>query len=167
MKRRHVLRSLPVVAGLSLAGCSSVLGSGTSGTVLGKTQVINFSFASNRIHLTVERDDETLIERNIRLGAIDAEDGVSWRVIEPSWSETQARYTIRAFHVSESGSRESEAWEYTFTQEDYGTYYGDSHEDPGCIGAVVKIGSPNDKENGTIGIGPTYMGNPCKTPNPR
>jgi len=38
---------------------------------------------------------------------------------------------------------------------DYATYYGDSYEGPGCIGAVVKIGCLDDTENGETGVAPT------------
>ena len=164
MKRRQALRSVAVVGGMSVAGCSSVLGSGESGTVLGKIEVINLSFVPNRIRLMVERDDETLVDRKISLTAIDAGDSAAWKIIQPSWSETQTKYTILAVHYDESDNRETKDWEYTFTQEDYNTYYGESHEDPGCIGASVKIGSLAESENAPIRIGPTYMENPCRTP---
>lgn len=164
MNRRRALKRLAVVGSVSFAGCSSILGSGESGTVLGKIEVINSSFVANRIRLMVERDDDTLIDRNISLTAINAENGTPGTIIEPVWSQTQGQYTIRALHYDESGNRETEDWEYTFTQEDYTTYYGDSHEDPGCIGALVKIGSLDNTENGAIGIGPIYTENPCETP---
>ena len=172
MNRRRALKSLAVVGSVSFAGCTSVLGSGGSGTVLGKIEVINSSFVANRIRLMVERDDgtssesddENLLDRKISLPAIDTENGTPGMIIEPVWSDTQAQYTIRAVHIDESSNRETSDREYTFTQEDYKTYYGDNHEDPGCIGAIVKIGSLSDSENGAIGIGPTYMKNPCETP---
>ena len=162
MKRRQVLRHLAVAGGVSVAGCSSVLRSET--TVLGRIEVVNFSPVVNRIRLLVTRegDNANLLDRTITLPAINAESGTPGVVIEPTWSETQGKYTVLAVHYGEDGNRETEDWEYTFTREDYNTYY-DDQEDPGCIGAIVKIGSLTDVENGTIGIGPTYMENPCGT----
>jgi hypothetical protein len=161
MKRRHLLKALPVAGGTFLAGCSSVLDSG--GTVLGRIEIINSSFVANRIRVLVTRDDETLVDQKIRLPAIDAETGTPGTVIEPSWSDTQGQYTIIAIHYDESGDRETEGREYTITGDDYNRYYADSHEDPGCIGAVVKIGSLSETENAAIGISPTYMDFPCGT----
>ncbi|HKL30819.1 MAG TPA: hypothetical protein VJ898_16330 [Natrialbaceae archaeon] len=109
------------------------------------------------------RDDETLVDREIELPALDAETGAPGTVIEPSWSETQGQYTIIAVHYDESGDRETESWEYTITRDDYDRYYADSHEDPGCIGAVITIGSFAETENAAIGISPTYMDRPCGT----
>lgn len=172
MNRRQALKSLAVAGSASIAGCSSVLGSGGEGTVLGKIEVVNSSFAANRIRLMVERDggttsesdDESLLDRKVSLPAIAAESGTPGLIIEPSWSETQSHYTIRAVHYDGSDNRETGVWEYTFTQEDYNTFYADNNEDPGCIGAIVKIGSLEETENGAIGIGPIYMENPCGTP---
>lgn len=163
MNRRQVLKSLAVVGSISVAGCSSVLGPG--GTVLGKIEVINSSFVANKVRLIVTRDDDTLIDRKFSLPAIDGESGTPGIVIKPLWSETQGQYTVHAVHYDESDNRETEVWEYTFTEEDYDTYYGDSHEDPRCIGAVVKIGSLSEEENAPIGISPTYLKNPCGSPN--
>ena len=163
MNRRQVLKSLVVVGSISVAGCSSVLG--RSGTLLGRIEVINSSFVANRIRLIVTRDDDTLVDRKLSLPAINDESGTPGMIIKPSWSETQGEYTIHAIHYDESDNRETKAWEYTFTEEDYNMYYGDSHEDPGCIGAVVKIGSLAEKENAPIGISPTYLKNPCGSPN--
>ncbi|NHN41972.1 hypothetical protein G9C85_10065 [Halorubellus sp. JP-L1] len=171
MNRRQALKSLAVVGSVSVAGCSSVLDSGGSGTVLGPIEVINSSFISNRVRIMVERDegtrsesdDESLLDRKLSLPAIDAETGTPGLRIAPSWSETQAHYTIRAVHYDGSDDRETEVWEYTFTREDYKTYYADRNEDPGCIGALVKIGSLSTAGNGAIGIGPTYMEDPCGT----
>lgn len=165
MNRRDALKSITVFGSVALAGCSSVLNSGESGTVLGKIEVINSSFVSNRIRLMVERDDETLFDRNIGLTAIDAGDRAASTIIEPIWSETQGQYTVRAFHVDDSGDRETSSREYTFTRDDYNRYYGDSHRDPGCIGAIVKIGSRAETENAEIGISSIHMENPCGTPN--
>lgn len=164
MNRRAALKSLTAVGSVTLAGCSSVLDTGESGTVLGRIEVINSSFVPNRIRLMVERDDETLLDRNIGLTAIDAGDGAATRLVEPMWAEVRAQYVVRALHIDDSGNRETSSREYTFSREDYDAYYGDSHEDPGCIGAVVKIGSRAETENGAIGISPTYMENPCGTP---
>lgn len=160
MNRRQVLRRLAAAGSVSVAGCSSVLGSET--TVLGRIEVVNFSPVANRIRLLVTRegDDENLLDRMITLPAVGAENGTPGVVIEPTWPETQGEYTVLAVHYGEDGDRETEDWEYTFTREDYNTYYAD-REDPGCIGAIVKVGSLTDMENDTIGIGPTYMENPC------
>lgn len=162
MNRRQALSSLAVAGTVSFAGCSSVLGSG--GIVLGKIEVINSSFVTNQIRLMVKRDDELLVDRKITLPGIDAENGTPATIIEPLWSEIDGEYTVRALHYDTSDNRETGSWEYTFTREDYDAYYDDSHEDPGCIGAVVKIGSLSDTENAAIGIGPTYMETPCGTP---
>ncbi len=166
MNRRQVLGRLAGAGSVSVAGCSSVLGAET--TVLGRIEVVNFSPVANRIRLLVTRedDDETLVDRMIGLPAVDAEDGTPGTVIEPTWSEIEGKYTVRAVHYGEDGDRETEDWEYTFTRADYNRYY-DNPDDPGCIGAVVKIGSPSDTENGTIGISPTEMENPCGTPDSR
>ncbi|QKY20934.1 hypothetical protein B4589_011320 [Halolamina sp. CBA1230] len=164
MKRRNVLRSVSVAAGTALAGCSSVPGFGGSGTVLGRIEVINYSFEPNQIRLSVKRDDEILLDREISLTAIDNDDGGAWTIIDPVWSNEKGQYTVRAVHYGKDDDRESEDWEYTFTERDYEQYYGDNHEDPGCVGAVVKVGSLSEDENGTIGIGPTYMENPCELP---
>lgn len=172
MNRRQALKRLAIAGSASIAGCSWVLGSGGEGTVLGKIEVVNSSFAANRIRLMVdldggttsESDDERLLDRKVSLPAITGERGTPGVIIEPSWSGTQAQYTIRAVHYDESDNRETEVWEYTFTQEDYNTVYADHSEDPGCIGAIVKIGSFDEPENGAIGIGPIYMENPCGTP---
>ncbi|MFC7256198.1 hypothetical protein [Haloplanus litoreus] len=166
MNRRQVLRRLAVAGSVSVSGCSSVLGSET--TVLGRIEVVNFSLVANRLRLLVTREDdnENLLDRMITLPAVNAENGTPGVVIEPTWPETQGEYTVLAVHYGEDGDRETEDWEYTFTQEDYNTYY-DEQEDPGCIGAIVKIGSLTDMENGTIGIGPTYMENPCGTQDSR
>jgi hypothetical protein len=162
MNRRQALSSLAVAGTVSLAGCSSVLG--TDGIVLGRIDVINSSFVANRIRLMIKRDDEMLVDRQITLPAIDAENGTPATIIEPLWSEVAGEYTVSALHYDTSDNRETESWEYTFTREDYDVYYDDSDEDPGCIGAVVKIGSLSDTENAAIGIGPTYMESPCGTP---
>ncbi|MEF8857802.1 MAG: hypothetical protein V5A38_02590 [Halolamina sp.] len=159
MKRRHALERLAVVGSVPFAGCSSSIGSG--GTVLGRIEVINSSFVANRIRLMVERDGEELLDRKLSVAAIDAEDGQRGVVIEPVWSETAGRYTVRALHYDDSEDRESSSWEDTFTRAVYNSYYGDSHEDPGCLGAVVTISSRADTENAAIGIGPTSMENPC------
>ena len=162
MKRRQALSSLAVAGTVSFAGCSSVLGS--KGVVLGKIEVINSSFVANRIRLMVKRTDEMLVDRKITLPGIDGENGTPATIIEPLWSEVNDEYTVSALHYDTSDNRETGSWEYTFTREDYDAYYGDSDEDPGCIGAVVKIGSLSDTENAAIGIGPTYVENPCGTP---
>jgi hypothetical protein len=170
LSRRQALTGLAVLGGGSLAGCSSVFGSGE--TVLGRIEVINSSFVRNRIRLMVDRDggtaaesdDETLLDRTMSLAGLDAEDGTCGRVIEGLWSETPGQYTVRAVHVDDAGNRETGDWEYTVTREDYETYYGDSNDDPGCIGAVVKVGSRAGAENAPIGIGPIAMEHPCGTP---
>lgn len=161
MKRRHIVKSLPVLSSLPLAGCMSGLRFGRPGTVLGKIEIVNSSLVSNKIRLIVTREDKTLVDQYIGLEAIDAEDGTASTIIEPFWSPTQSQYTLIAAHYDESGNRESETWEYTFTQKDYNRYYGDSHEDPGCIGAIVIIGNRTEKKNGAIGISPIYMEEPC------
>jgi hypothetical protein len=161
MKRRQVLRTLAVAGSVSGAGCSTGLVPGARGTILGRIHLINASFVANRVRLMVERDDETLLDRTVSLTAIDAETGPRGRIIEPLWTETRGQYTVRALHYDDSGNRESGDWEYTFTQDDYETYYGNSHEDPGCLGAVVTIGTRTETANGPIGIGPTYMETPC------
>mgnify|MGYP006281649427 FL=1 len=159
MNRRDALERLAVAGGVALAGCAS--GRFESGTVLGRVEVINSSFVPNRIRLMIERGDETLLDRTIGLSAIDAGDTGASVVVEPSWSARRARYTVRALHVGDDGDRESSSREYTFTSDDYTAYYGDDHEDPGCIAAVVTVGSRAETENGTIGIGPTYVETPC------
>mgnify|MGYP006296664025 FL=1 len=161
MKRRHVLKALPVAGGTFLAGCASVLDG--DGTVLGRIEIINSSFVANRIRVLVTRDDETLVDKQIELPPIDAGTGIPGTVIDQSWSDTQGEYTIIAVHYDESGDRETKSWEYTITGADYDRYYADSQEDPGCIGAVVKIGSLSETENAAIGISPTYMDRPCGT----
>lgn len=160
MRRRKVLKAFATVGSGSFAGCSSIPSLSESPPVLGKIEVVNLSFVPNRIRLTVERDSDKLIDQKIGLTAIDAGDGDAWALIKPKWSE-QSQYTVRAVHVDESGNRETTDWEYTFSREDYNTYYGDSHKDPGCIGAIVKVGTFTETENGAIGISPTYMENPC------
>lgn len=164
MNRRTALKSLAAVGSVPLAGCAAIRGSGQSGTVLGRIAVINSSVVPNRIRLLVVRGETELLDRTLSLPALDATDGTPGTVIEPSWPETQGEYTIHAHHIEESGERESNSWEYTFTQEDYDRYYGDKHEDPGCLGAVVTIGSLSETANAAIGISPTYMENPCGTP---
>lgn len=165
MNRRQALRGLAVAGSSTLVGCSAVTGAG--GTVLGKIEVLNSSYVANRIRLILTRDDEELLDRTIRLAAIDAESGARGTLIEPSWSEIDGQYTVHAVHYDESGNRESSSREYTFTRADYDAYYGDSHEDPGCIGALVKIGSLSETENGVLAIGPTHMETPCGTPETR
>ncbi|MFC7141606.1 hypothetical protein ACFQMA_17420 [Halosimplex aquaticum] len=161
MDRRQALRSLGVAGSLGLAGCSSVLGS--SGTVLGRIEVINASFTARTVRLAVERGDETLIDRQVSLGPADAADGSAWTKIQPTWSDTQSQYRIWALHLDEEGERASTSWEYTVTRADYDTYYEDEAEDPGCIGALVKIGDFSEAEYPPIGISPTYVENPCGT----
>jgi len=167
MNRRTALKSLAAVGSVPLAGCAAIPGAGQSGTVLGKIAVINSSFESNRIRLLVVRGETDLLDRTLSLPAIDAANGTPGTVISPSWPETQGQYTIHAHHVGESGERESTSWEYTFTQDDYDRYYGDRDEDPGCLGAVVTIGSLSESANAAIGISPTYMEHPCGTPESR
>lgn len=159
MNRRQVLGTLAAAGSISVAGCSSVLGS--RGTVLGTIKLVNSSRVANRIRLMVDRGEETLLDRTISLAAIDAATGTRGTRIDPSWSKTRGEYTLRALHYDDSGNRETSSREYTFTRDDYTTYYGDSHEDPGCIGAVVTIGNFEDTENGVISISPAYMDNPC------
>jgi hypothetical protein len=161
MNRRTVLTHLTAAGGLALAGCSSLPGSGDTRPVLGRIQVLNSSLVSNRIRLLVVRDEETLLDRELTLAAIDAEAGTRAAVIEPSWGATPGEYTIHANHIDESGDRESSSWEYTVTQQDYDRYYPDEREDPGCLGVVVTIGSLSENANAAIGIGPTYMEDPC------
>jgi hypothetical protein len=158
VNRRDALGRLAVAGSVGLAGCTS--GRFGSGTVLGRVEIINSSFVSNRIRLMIERGDETLLDRTIGLSAIDAGDAEASVVVEPSWSSRRAQYTVRALHVGDDGDRESSGREYTFTRDDYTTYYGDD-EDPGCVAAVVTVGSRNETENGPIGIGPTYVDAPC------
>jgi hypothetical protein len=159
MDRRDALERMAVAGSVALAGCGS--DRFASGTVLGRVEVINASFVPNRIRLMIERPGETVLDRTIELSAIDAGDRGASALVEPSWSARQARYTVRAFHVGDDGDRESSGREYTFTRDDYTTYYGDDHEDPGCIAAVVRVGSRAEAEEGTIGIGPTYVETPC------
>jgi hypothetical protein len=159
MNRRNALERLAVTGSVALAGCAS--GRFESGTVLGRVEIINTSVVPNRIRLMIERDDETLLDRTIGLSALDAGDDGASVVVEPSWSARRARYTVRALHIGDDGDRESSGREYTFTRDDYTTYYGDDHEDPGCIAAVVRVGSRAEAEEGTIGIGPTYVETPC------
>ncbi len=110
----------------------------------------------------VERGDEDLLDRTIELTAADAGNRAASTIIEPLWSEP-GEYTVRALHVDESGNTEASSQEYSFTKDDYTAYYGDSHEDPGCIGAVVTVGARDETENAQIGIGPTYLTDPCST----
>lgn len=172
LTRREALASAAVGGCVSVAGCASLTGADRSGTVLGKVEVINSSRVRNRIRLLVDRDDGTggesdddrLVDRTISLAAIDAGTGTSVRVIQPVWSQSAGHYTIRAVHIDRSGERETSDWDSTFTQDDYETYSADTHEDPGCIGAIVTVGTRADTENAAIGIGPTYMENPCGRP---
>ncbi|WEL18826.1 hypothetical protein SVXHr_2682 [Halorhabdus sp. SVX81] len=161
MNRRHVLGSLPAVGSLALAGCSSILGSGDKGTVLGKITVMNSSRVPNRVRVVVERDGETLVTEDVSLGALDSEDDSDWTMIDPSWSHTQSQYTVRAAHIDESGDLEAEYREYTFSQEDYATYYEDRQADPGCLGAEVRVGSLSEDPNARISVSPTKVENPC------
>ena len=163
MNRRTALKNLAAVSSIPLAGCAAIRGSGQSGTVLGKITVVNSSLVPNRIRLLVVRGETDLLDRTLSLPAIDATNGTPGTVITPSWPEKQGQYTIHAHHVAESGERESTSWEYTFTQDDYDRYYGDRNEDPGCLGAVVTIGSFSESANAAIGISPTYMETPCGT----
>jgi hypothetical protein len=160
MNRRDALERIAGAGSIALAGCMS--GRFTSGTVLGRVEVINASFVPNRIRLMIERGDETLVDRTIGLSAIDAGDRGSSVIVEPSWSARRGQYTVRALHVGADGDRESSGQEYTFTRDDYTTYYGDDHADPGCVAAVVTVGSRSETENGPIGIGPTYIESPCE-----
>jgi len=159
MNRRDALGLIAGAGSVALAGCVS--GRFGSGTVLGRVEVINASFVPNRIRLMIERADETLLDRTIGLSALDAGDRGASALVEPSWSARRARYTVRAFHVGDDGDRESSGREYTFTRDDYAAYYGDDHEDPGCIAAVVRVGSRAETETDTIGIAPTYVESPC------
>lgn len=167
MNRRQALNGLAAVGSVSLAGCASTLGSDDSRTVLGRLEVLNSSFVRNRIRLMVDRDDETLLDRKLSLPPLDSANGTPGVVIEPLWSETRGRYTVRAIHYDESDDRESQSWEYTFTRADYDIYSQDSREDPGCLGGIVKIGSLDETENAAIAIGPAYMENPCGTSDSR
>jgi hypothetical protein len=159
VNRRDALERLAAAGSVALAGCAS--GRFESGTVLGRVELINSSFVSNRIRLTIERGDETLLDRTIGLSALDAGDAGASVVVEPSWSARRAQYTVRALHVGDDGDRESSGREYTFTRDDYATYYGDDGENPGCVAAVVTVGSRSETANGPIGIGPTYVDSPC------
>ncbi|WP_323677328.1 hypothetical protein [Halorubellus sp. PRR65] len=162
MNRRQALSTLAAAGTVSFAGCSSVLGS--EGIVLGRIEVINSSFVANGIRLMVQRDEEVLLDRKITLPGIDAETGTPATLIPPVWSDKKGAYTVTAIHYDTSDNRESGKYEYTFTREDYDAYYGDDHEDPGCLGAVVKIGSLSETENDAIGVGPMDMETPCGTP---
>ena len=162
MERRHVLQGLPVVGTLTLAGCSSLPSFSGSGTILGKIEVINSSFVSNRIRVIVERGSEVLVENNISLAGLDAEDSENWTIVDPSWSQTEAQYTVRSAHIDDSGNPETDYWEYSFSQEDYNLYYEDKQEDPGCIGVGIRIGSLSDEANAPISVHPSYMKSPCE-----
>lgn len=161
--RRKVLQSVSVIGGVSLAGCSSVLG--PSGTVLGKIEIINSSPKHIRIRLIVNRDEENLIDRRVSLAPSTDDKGRSATTIEQLWSKESGLYKVIAAHYDESGSRESRTWEYLFTNDDYTTYYEDSQDDPGCIGGLVKIGSLEENDSNAIGISPIYMKHPCGTEN--
>ncbi|ELZ27592.1 hypothetical protein C475_06720 [Halosimplex carlsbadense 2-9-1] len=106
--------------------------------------------------------DETLLDRRISLSAIDAEDGRAWTTIAPTWSEERPQYSVWALYLDEDGERASTSWEYTFTRQDYNTYYEDEVADPGCIGAMVKVGDSSDSEYAPIEISPTRMEDPCE-----
>jgi hypothetical protein len=112
MNCRNALQALTAAGSLALAGCSSLAGVGESGTVLGRIEVINASYVSNRIRLLVVRDDET---------------GTRATVIEPTWEATPGQYSIHAHHIEESGDRESSSWEYTLTRQEYDRYYTPGH----------------------------------------
>ncbi len=129
--------------------------------MLGRIEVINNSFVSNRIRLIVTRDEETVLDRLIDLPALTAEDGVPVTVVPPTWPAVRGEYTVRALHYGEDGDRESQTWAHTFTRADYEDYYPDDREDPGCLAAVVKIGSLAETADAPIGIGPTYVDAPC------
>lgn len=161
MNRRTALRRLTAAGSLALAGCSSLPGSGDSRPALGRIQVINASHAPNRIRLLVVRDEETLLDRDLALAALDADDGTPATLIEPTWETSPGEYTVHAHHAEESGERESSSWEYTPTSRDYDRYYPDEREDPGCLGVIVTVGTLSETPNAPIGIGPTYMENPC------
>lgn len=163
MDRRQALFRLAAVGSVPLAGCSSILDTGGGGTVLGSILVVNTSYDSNRIDLSVERGGESLLARTISLPSIRATEGTSAVLVEPSWPEVRGRYTVRAHHVGTDGERESDVWSHTFTREDYRRYYGDRREDPGCVGAVVTIGSLSEGSTAPIGVGPTYVEDPCAT----
>lgn len=161
MNRRQALRHFAVAGSASLAGCSSVLGPG--GSVLGTIEVINSATVANRIRLLVTRGEETLLDQTFSLAAMDDEEGDPSRVIEPEWAEERGKYTVGATHYGADGERETSGREYTFTGADYDALYGGTDEDPGCVAAVVVVGSGDDEENGDIGIGPIHAANPCGT----
>ncbi|WP_277553861.1 hypothetical protein [Halobaculum limi] len=160
MRRRRVLEGVAAAGLCSLAGCTSPLGG--NGTVLGRIEVINASFVSNRIRLLVTRDEETVLDRPVELPAMGGGDGLPMTVVPPTWPEVRGAYTVHATHYGDDGDRESRTWEHTFTRDDYDDYYPDDRDDPGCLAAVVKMGSLAESANAPIGIGPTYADDPCE-----
>lgn len=157
MNRRQALQGLTAVTTPFLASCSSISPPRSKGIVLGKVHVANFAFYPQRIQVVVMREGETLVERNILLSR-PPQDGVADNVIiEPSWSQTQAMYTVRATHVTESGEAVSRTYERTFTREDF-QKIGMS---PKCLGVEVNVGSGYKAKNPHIEIDPTRIDNPC------
>ncbi len=164
MNRRTLLTSLSVAGATSLAGCAALQPQSTQGTVLGRIEVINFSQSPNRIRLLVQRGDETVFDQQLELTAAGSKDDGWWELIPPAWNKAQGLYQITATHYNSANKRESAKWTYKFSNTDYQTYYQDESDDPGCIGAIVKIGSHGTTRNEPISISPARLTNPCGSP---
>jgi hypothetical protein len=161
MYRRQFVSALATGVAGGLAGCTALgLGEGNS-TTLGVIEMINFSQVSNSVRVQVLRDGEEVMLDRFELAPFDAGVNGATRIIQPQWSMTPGRYTLDVTHYGPDGDRETNGEEYTFTSEDYESYYGAEVGDPGCIGAVVKIGSNAAERNAMIGISPTRIENPC------
>lgn len=161
MDRRSIIKSLGVAGGASLAGYTTCEFIGERGTILGVIEIINFSQVRNRIRILVDRNGETLLDEKFTLEPLDTGKEGFTEIIQPQWRMTNGRYTLRAVHYGADGDRETGDWTYTFTGDDYSSYYGDEAADPGCIGAIVKIGSDSADRNAPIGISPTRVESPC------
>jgi hypothetical protein len=129
--------------------------------VLGRIEVINFSRVRNRIRLYVVRDGETLLDERLTLSALDDGAEGATEIIPPRWGTTPGEYTLRVVHYGADGDRETNDRAYTFSRQDYDAYYADEPADPGCIGAVVKIGSDAPDRNAPISVSPAMVEDPC------
>jgi hypothetical protein len=162
MRRRELLRSAAAAGGVCVAGCTTA-GPLSGGTVLGRIEIINFSQVRNRIRLSVVRDRETLLDEILTLSALDDGARRATEIIPPRWGTTPGEYTLRVVHYGADGDRETSDRAYTFSRDDYEAYYADEPADPGCIGAVVKIGSDASEQNAPISISPAMVETPCES----
>jgi hypothetical protein len=161
MNRRQLLGGLAAGVATGLAGCAALDGADGTAAALGRVEVINFSRVRNRVRVLVDRDGEDLLDETVELAPFDAGPDAATRILRPRWSPTPGRYTLQAMHYGADGDRETTGAEYTVTGEDYESFYGDGAADPGCVGAVVKVGSDASEPNATIGVSPTRVDDPC------